>query len=81
MITIADVTKEVSKQTGADINIVDQVCKHVFKFTEQVMKDEEDLHDILFAGLFKFKLKTRFKDNKTKRYSKKYEDDSKEEDS
>lgn len=33
------------------------------------MKDETDLHDILFNGLFRFKLKGRFKDNKTKRYS------------
>ena len=34
-----------------------------------VMKDDEDYHDILFNQLFKFKLKGRFKDNKTKPYS------------
>lgn len=33
------------------------------------MKDETDYHDILFGGLFKFKLKNRFKEDKTKKYS------------
>jgi hypothetical protein len=33
------------------------------------MKDPEDYREILFNKLFKFKLKSRFKDNKTKNYS------------
>lgn len=35
------------------------------------MKNEEDYRDILFNKLFKFKLKTRYKLNKTNKYSSK----------
>lgn len=49
------------------------------------MKDNDDSHDILFARLFKFKLKGRFKNNKNRPNSpyyekdyKKYQDDGKE---
>lgn len=69
MIDINQVIKEVSKRTGVDINTVDTICKHVFKFTIDVMKDETDYHEVLFSKLFKFKLKNRFKDDKTKKYS------------
>ena len=65
---LAYVIKEVSKRTGADIELVDQICKHVFRFTIDVMKYENDYHEILFAKLFKFKLKGRFKEDKTKQY-------------
>lgn len=40
-----------------------------FKFIEQVMKDPEDTHDILVHDLFRFRLKTRYKENKQKEYS------------
>lgn len=33
------------------------------------MKDDEDYMNIMFNGLFKFKLKPRFKLNKTSKYS------------
>lgn len=77
MIDIDKVIKEVSKRTGIDIQIVDAVCKHPFKFTVDVMKDDTDNHDILFNGLYRFKLKGRFKNNKNKQYSP-YEKDNKE---
>lgn len=69
MIDIDKVIKEVSKTTGIDPYIVDVVCKHVFKFTIEVMKDPQDCHDVLFRRLFRFKLKNRFKTDKTKDYS------------
>lgn len=69
MIDIEQVIKEVSQRTNIDSTTVDAICKHVFKFTVSVMKDETDYHDILFGGLFKFKLKNRFKEDKTKKYS------------
>lgn len=34
------------------------------------MKDDTDTRDILFNKLFKFKLKKRFKENKTQKYTK-----------
>lgn len=71
MIDIDDVTKEVSLNTGIDREIVSTVCKHVFLFTVEKMKDDNDTKDILFNQLFKFKLKRRFKENKTQNYSSK----------
>ena len=68
MIDIDSVAREVSKETGYDIDIVKKVCQHVFKQTEQIMKSE-DISDILFNKLFKFKLKRRYKDNKQKEYT------------
>lgn len=69
MVTIEDVIKEVSKQTDIDIETVNVICRHPFLYTVEIMKDENDLHEILFNKLFKFKLKPRFKNNKTLKYS------------
>ena len=74
MIDIDDVIKEVSKRTGIDIDTVSTVCKHPFICTMQIMKDDEDTHDILFHKLFKFKLKPRFKNDKQIDYSPKNKD-------
>lgn len=69
MIDIEQVSKEVAKRLNLDRDLVKLICKHPFEYTVEVMKDDEDYHDILFNQLFKFKLKGRFKDNKTKPYS------------
>lgn len=69
MKTIDDVIKEVAKETGVDKEIVEKICKHAFRYTIDVMKDEADTKDILFNLLFKFKLKRRFKENKSQKYS------------
>ena len=68
MIEIDDIIKEVSKRTRVDKELVSIICKHPFKFAVDVMKDETDLHDILFNNLLRFKLKGRFKNDKTKPY-------------
>ena len=67
MIDINDVIKEVSNKLNIDEQIVDAVCKHPFKQTVDLMKSN-DTKDILFNTLFKFKLKTRFKNNKKQKY-------------
>jgi hypothetical protein len=69
MITLEDVIKQVSKNLNVDKEIVSQVCKHVFDETVRIMKSD-DTSDILFNKLFKFKLKRRFKENKTRPYTK-----------
>lgn len=69
MIELSQVIKEVSKRTGIDIDIVSQVCKHPFLQTVELMKDEQNTQDILFNELFKFKLKRRYKENKSKEYT------------
>jgi hypothetical protein len=70
VIEIEQIIKEVSKNTGVDIDIVSTICKHPFIYTMNVMKDKEDTKDILFNKLLKFKLKRRFKEDKSRRYSK-----------
>lgn len=67
MIDITDVIKEVSKELNIDKNIVSYVCKLPFQQTVLLMKGD-DTKDILFNNLFKFKLKTRFKNNKKQNY-------------
>lgn len=69
MTDIEKISKEISKRTNIDRDIVEDVCKFAFLFTTDVMKDENDTHNILFNKLFKFSLKPRFKDNKSKPYS------------
>lgn len=71
MITIDDVIKEVSKNTGIDREIVSTICKHPFTCVVEIMKEDNDTKDILFNKLFKFKLKRRFKENKQQKYTSK----------
>ena len=71
MIEIEKVIKDVVKSTNIDRDVVEAVCKHVFKSTVDIMKDETDTKDILFNRLFKFKLKRRYKEDKQKPYSSK----------
>ena len=69
MIEIEEVIKEVSKRLNLDKDVVSAVCKHPFEYTVQIMKDEDNTQDILFNQLFKFKLKQRFKENKSQKYT------------
>ena len=71
MIDIDVVIKDVSKRLNLDRDLVAAICKHPFVCTVEAMKDEEEYRDILFNGLLKFKLKRRYKENKTKPYSSK----------
>lgn len=71
MIDIEQIIKEVSKRTQIDQNIVSVICKHPFLQTVEIMKDDNNILDILFNQLFKFKLKRRYKENKTRKYSSK----------
>lgn len=68
MITIDQVIKEVAKRLDIDVDLVSVICKHPFNCTVKVMKDKNNIQDILYKNLFKFKLKRRYKENKTKEY-------------
>lgn len=70
MIDIDQVIKEVSLNTGVDKDTVAVICRHPFLYTMEKMKDDHTTDDILFNRLFKFKLKRRYKENKTNKYSK-----------
>ncbi len=67
MITLDDVIKEVSKNLNLDRELVAEVCKHPFRQTVDIMKSD-NVSDILFNKLFKFKLKKRYKEDKQRQY-------------
>lgn len=71
MINIEQIIKDVSARLNENRDDVELVCKHVFKVVEDTMKDDNDTRDILLNGLMKFKLKRRYKQNKTIQYSSK----------
>ena len=48
MVELDQVIKEVSDRTGVDREIVAQICKHPFLQTVELMKDEQNIQDILF---------------------------------
>lgn len=67
--TIEHACKLVSTKLNIPYETVKQIIMYEFEFTKNVMKDDVDTRDILFNKLFKFKLKPRFKLDKTKNYS------------
>lgn len=67
-VTFEEIIKLISGNTKIDYNTVNEVVKFHFKQVKNIMKDEDDIRDILFNNLFKFKLKTRYKDNKHLNY-------------
>ena len=45
--------------------VIEVICNSPFKFAKQVMADDKDDKDIMFAYLFKIKLKKKFKNEST----------------
>lgn len=61
--------KLVAKELNEDPDVVKQIAKFQFEQIKQIMKDPTDTRDILINKLFKFKLKTRYKQNKQLKYT------------
>ena len=61
--------RSIAKKLGYDYELVRRIVTYEFEYTTKVMKDPNDYREILFNKLFKFKLKNRFKEDKTKNYS------------
>lgn len=61
--------REVAKKLNEDLDTVHKVAMYQFEFIRNIMNDPEDTHDILLHDLFRFKLKSRFKENKQRNYS------------
>lgn len=68
---IDKVCKDISKELNIDFNIVRKIVMYEFKFIVDTMKNNNDTRDILINKLFKFKLKSRFKENKNIKYTSK----------
>lgn len=68
--TVRDLIKETIKLTKQDEQLVQNIILNQFGILIKIMKDDTDVRDILFNKLFKFKLKRRFRENKTQKYTK-----------
>ena len=68
--TVRDLIKETVKLTKQDEQLVQNIILNQFGILIKIMKDNTDVRDILFNKLFKFKLKRRFRENKTQKYTK-----------
>ena len=62
--------RRIAKENQIDLDLVKKVVMYEFKYTKDIMQSD-NTEDILFNKLFKFKLKTRYKENKNQKYTSK----------
>lgn len=60
--------KQLAKDLNEDIDTVHDIVMFQFRQIVDKMKDLDNTEDILLNKLFKFKLKTRYKNNKSLKY-------------
>ena len=56
---------ELANKYNLPYQVIEVICNSPFKFAKQVIADDNDLKDIMFAYLFKIKLKKKFKNENT----------------
>ena len=60
--------KQLAKDLNEDVDTVHNIVMFQFRQIVEKMKDLDNTEDILLNKLFKFKLKTRYKNNKYLKY-------------
>ena len=60
--------KQLAKDLNEDVDTVHNIVMFQFRQKKEKMKDLDNTEDILLNKLFKFKLKTRYKNNKSLKY-------------
>lgn len=60
--------RQLAKDLNEDVNTVHDIVMFQFRQIVEKMKDVDFTDDILINNLFKFKLKTRYKNNKSLKY-------------
>ena len=60
--------KQLAKDLNEDVDTVHNIVMFQFRQIVDKMKDLDNTEDILLNKLFKFKLKTRYKNNKSLKY-------------
>ena len=60
--------KQLAKDLNEDVDTVHNIVIFQFRQIVEKMKDPDNTEDILLNKLFKFKLKTRYKNNKSLKY-------------
>lgn len=56
---------ELANKYNLPYQVIEVICNSPFKFAKQVIADDSDYKDIMFAYLFKIKLKKKFKNENT----------------
>ena len=69
MMDFDKICRLVSKDLNEDLDVVNKIVMFQFKQIVESMKNIDDTRDILINRLFKFKLKTRYKNNKSLKYT------------
>jgi hypothetical protein len=52
---------ELANKYNLPYQVIEVICNSPFKFAKTIMSDNDDQKDIMFAYLFKWKLKKKFK--------------------
>lgn len=52
---------ELANKYNLPYQVIEVICNSPFRFAKQIMADDNDLKDIMFAYLFKIKLKKKYK--------------------
>lgn len=52
---------ELANKYNLPYQVIEVICNSPFKFAKQIMANDNDNKDIMFAYLFKLKLKKKFK--------------------
>lgn len=52
---------ELANKYNLPYPVIEVICNSPFKFAKQVISNDDDIKDIMFAYLFKIKLKKKFK--------------------
>ena len=57
---------QLSNKYNIPYPVIEVICNSPFKFAKEIMSNDEDKKDIMFAYLFKLKLKNKHKDETNK---------------
>ena len=52
---------QLSNKYSIPSQVIEVICNSPFKFAKEVMSNDDDTKDIMFAYLFKLKLKNKYK--------------------
>ena len=56
-----------AKKYNLPIPVIEVICNSPFKFAKEKIADDDNLKSVMFAYLFKFKLKKKYEADKTER--------------
>lgn len=56
---------ELANKYNLPYQVIEVICNSPFKFAKTIMSNDDDQKDIMFAYLFKLKMKKKFKNENT----------------